>query len=123
MKATCWWDKQQVDFINSHNISRSTKATVKHQVRGKQTQAQIDYAEHYNGVDQNDRDSADYSTSIRTTRYYLRIFCWAKDCVLHACSVIVRWLADAGLGRKVGRCNAANITGVTTSKSTLALLY
>ena len=38
--------------------------------------------------------------SIRTTRYYLRIFCWAKDRVLHACSVIVRWLADAGIGQE-----------------------
>ena len=107
VKATSWRDKKQVDFLDSHNISRSTKATVKRHVRGKQTrdvitapQSQVDYAEHFNGVDRNDRDSADYSTSIRTTRYYLRIFCWAKDRVLHACSVIVRWLADAGIGQE-----------------------
>jgi hypothetical protein len=45
--------------------------------------AQADYVANYNAVDRNDWDSADYSTTIRTNRYYLRIFCWALD-VIHA---------------------------------------
>ena len=42
-----------------------------------------------NGVDRNDRDSRDNSTSIRTTRYYLRISFWALDRVLHAMYQVV----------------------------------
>lgn len=37
---------------------------------------QQDYMKYFNAVDLNDWDSADYLTSIRTNRYYLRIFCW-----------------------------------------------
>ena len=58
------------------------------------------YAEHYNAVDKNDRDSADYSTSIRTTRYYLRIFFWILDRVVYTCYVVVCSLANANVGNK-----------------------
>ena len=51
--------------------------------------AQQTYVEFFNAVDRNDRDSADYSTSICTNCYYIRIFCWALDCVIHVCYVIV----------------------------------
>jgi hypothetical protein len=49
-------------------------------------------------VDINDRDSADYSTSIRTNRYYLRMLCWSLDRVIHACYVVVCECAKAGVG-------------------------
>ena len=39
------------------------------------TRTQQDYMKYFNAVDLNDWDSADYLTSIRTNRYYLRIFC------------------------------------------------
>ena len=42
---------------------------------------------------------ADYSTSIRTNRYYLRIFCWGLDRVVHAVYVVVCFLAKAGVGK------------------------
>ena len=47
-------------------------------------QAQADYVANNNAVDRNDWDSADFSTTIRTNQYYLRIFCWALDRVTHA---------------------------------------
>ena len=53
-----------------------------------------------NGVDQNNRDSADYSTSIRTNRYYLRIFCWGLDRVVHVVYVVVCFLAKGDVGKK-----------------------
>ena len=56
-----------------------------------------------NGVDRNDRDSADYSTSIRTNRYYLRIFCWGLDRVVHAVYVVVCFLAKGDVGKKNGK--------------------
>jgi len=47
------------------------------------------YAKAFNAVDRNDRDSADYSTSIRTNRYYIRIFCWVLDHVVHVVFAMV----------------------------------
>ena len=44
------------------------------------------------------RDSADYSSTIRT--YYLRIFCWALDRVIHAVYVVVCFLIKSDIGQK-----------------------
>jgi hypothetical protein len=60
--------------------------------------SQKHYREHFNAVDINDRDSADYSTSIRTNRYYIRMLCWSLDRVIHACYVVVCECAKAGVG-------------------------
>jgi hypothetical protein len=62
--------------------------------------ARDDYAEFFNAVDRNDRDSSDYSTSIRTNRYYLRIFCWGLDRIIHCLFVVVTELAKLDLGLK-----------------------
>ena len=53
-----------------------------------------------NDEEGNDRDSADYSTTIRTNRYYLRIFCWALDRVIHAAYVVVCFLIKSDIGQK-----------------------
>ncbi len=66
------------------------------------SRAQADYVANYNAVDRNDRDSADYSTTIRTNRYYLRIFCWALDRVNHAAYVVVYFLSKVTLDKKSG---------------------
>ena len=47
-----------------------------------------------NGVDLSDKDSAKYSTSLRTNRWYLRIFFWLIDRVVHACFLIAVFLAS-----------------------------
>jgi hypothetical protein len=54
---------------------------------------------YFNAVDRNDRDSADYSTSVRTSRYYLRIFFWVLDRVVHSMYVIVCYLAAGNIGK------------------------
>ena len=61
------------------------------------TRAQQDYMKYFNAVDRNDRDSADYLTSICTNRYYLRIFCWILDRVNHVLYVVVCYLANSGI--------------------------
>ena len=78
---------------------------MKRHVRGKRdreiidgVQAQVEYSKWYNAVDRNDRDSADYSTTIRTNRYYLRIFCWALDRVIHCEYQVVCFLVSLGIG-------------------------
>jgi len=52
-----------------------------------------------NGVDRKDRDSRDYSTSILTILWHLRIFRWAMDRVVHAQHSIVVFLAEQGIGK------------------------
>jgi hypothetical protein len=61
--------------------------------------AHADYLKSMNGVDWNDRDSHDYLTSIRTNQWYLRIFCWAMDWVVHAQHSIVIFLAKQDIGK------------------------
>jgi hypothetical protein len=65
--------------------------TVNRREKGKNTsteiaapRAQQDYVKYFNAVDRNDHDSADYSTSICTNHYYLLIFGWILDRVIHA---------------------------------------
>ena len=36
----------------------------------------------------------------RTNRYYLRIFCWALDRVIHAANVVVCFLIKSDIGQK-----------------------
>ena len=90
VQCTTWRDKKQVVFLHYTGIGRSKDHSVRRHSRGKREReviaapnSQKNYAESFNGVDRNDRDSADWSTMIRTTRYYLRIYCWALDRVIH----------------------------------------
>jgi hypothetical protein len=105
IQCTTWKDKKQVMFLHTNTIGRSKDNHVRRHVRGQRDRNIIraplcldTYSEWFNAVDRNDRDSADYSTTIRTNRYYILILCWALDRVLHACYVIVCECAKAGIG-------------------------
>jgi len=105
IQATTWRDKKQVCFVSSSSVGFSNGLSVKRHVRGKKdreiisgVRAQQEYSKWYNAVDRNDRDSADYSTTIRTCRYYIRIMCWALDRVIHCEYTIVSWFAVHELG-------------------------
>jgi hypothetical protein len=108
IQATTWRDKKQVCFLSTNEVGFSDGSTVKRHTRRKATRdtidsprARDDYAEFFNAVDRNDRDSYDYSTSIRTNRYYLRIFCWGLDRIIHCLYIVVVELAKLDLGLKV----------------------
>jgi hypothetical protein len=94
--------------LSTNEVGFSDGSTVKRHTRRKATRdtidsprARDDYAEFFNAVDRNDRDSYDYSTSIRTNRYYLRIFCWGLDRIIHCLYIVVVELAKLDLGLKV----------------------
>jgi len=59
--------------------------------------ARARYAKYFNAVDRNDRDSTDYSASIRTNCYYIRIFCWVLDCVVHVVFAVVLYYCQLGV--------------------------
>ncbi len=65
--------------------------------------SQKDYVTYFSAVDRNDQDSSDYSTSIRTNHWYLRLVFWALDCVLHVVCVIAIFCANAKIGPKKWR--------------------
>ena len=82
-----------------NQVGFSNGLSVKRHVKGKSTReviegprAQRDYITFFNAVDRSDRDSADWSTSIRTNRYYIRILCWVLDLW---CTHSLLWLCIA----------------------------
>jgi len=53
-----------------------------------------EYSAHMGGVDSKDQDTADNSTSLWTTWYYLPIFFWILDSIIHAMYVIAKDYAE-----------------------------
>ena len=105
MQCTTWKDTKQVMFLVTNRVGFSRGLTVKRHVKWKKKRetilelhAHADYIKSMNGADRNDRDSRDYSTSIRTSRWYLCIFCWAMDRDVHSQHSIVIFLAEQGIG-------------------------
>jgi hypothetical protein len=78
-----WKDKKQVGFLHTHLLGqRWWVDETRYQNKKRRLVIncrQKNYAKNMNGVDRNDRDSADYTTSIRINRWYLRIFFWVLD--------------------------------------------
>ena len=107
IQCTTWRDKKQVCFLSSNRVGASEGLTVRrHTKKRKQREvlaaprAQRDYVRFFAAVDRNDRDSSDYSTTIRTCRYYLRIMCWILDRVVHTMYVVVVACVSAGIGKR-----------------------
>jgi hypothetical protein len=77
-------------FLATNRVGFSQGLTVQRHVKGEkcetiqQPNAHADCVRSMGGIDRNDQDSHDYSTSIRTNRWYIRIFCWVLDWVVHA---------------------------------------
>ena len=54
--------------------------------------SQRDYVIYFNDVDKNDHNSSFYLTIIQKIRYYLRIFFWALDRVVHTLFAVACYL-------------------------------
>ena len=118
VQATTWKDKKQVCFLSSSSIGFSDGLTVKRHTRKRAKRdtipaprAQAEYVKYFNAVDRNDRDSSDYSTTIRTNRYYLRVFTWSLDRIIHCAYVIACSLAKNNIGPKSWRGKYDNKNG------------
>ena len=92
MQGTMWRDKKMVGYLHTHKVE-PTKSDTQVQRYDKATGQRIkinapavcaDYSKYMNGVDRMDRDNADWSVSIRTNRWYLRVVFWILDCVIFA---------------------------------------
>jgi len=107
IQCTTWRDKKQVMFLHTHLVGPSSGYSVRRHVKVKSKRVklsapriQADCAKHFNAVDSNDRDSADYSCSVRTTRWFLRIVFWLVDRVVLSCFIIVCSLSQDNRGPK-----------------------
>jgi len=94
-------------FLHSAFVgpSKGTNTAVRRHVKGQKQRVHLsapivqrEYAKHFNAVDRNDRDSSDYTCSIRTARWYLRIFFWLLDRVVLSLFIIVCFLAQHNIG-------------------------
>jgi hypothetical protein len=52
-----------------------------------------DYSKHMDGVDHKDRDTTDWTVSLKSNRWYLRIFYWLVNGTLNAAYCIILALA------------------------------
>jgi len=89
-QATVWKDKKLVGFLHNHIVEPIGNWVVPRYDKSKRRRVEIpshlvskDYGENYGGVDRNDRDASDYTVSVRTNRFYLRIFFWLFDATIH----------------------------------------
>ena len=104
IQCTTWRDKKQVMFVHTKAVGRTETGSVLRHVKGsskrvslKAPNVQKIYANNFNAVDRNDRDSADYTCSIRTNRWYLRIFFWLLDRAIFAMYIVlVNYYQDTG---------------------------
>jgi len=97
-------------FLHTHLVGPSSGYSVRKHVKGKSLRVALsaprikaDNAKHLNAVDRNDRDSADYSCSIRTSRWYLRIVFWLLDRVVYSSFIIVCALSQDNRGPVEGK--------------------
>ena len=102
MQCTTWKDKKQVMYLATNwvGFSQGLSSSMWKEKKCEtilQPQAHAAYVWSMNGVDQNDQDSRDYSTSIHTNWWYLRIFWWALDQVVHVQHSLVTFLAEQGI--------------------------
>jgi hypothetical protein len=89
-----------VGFLHNNLVQPTKDYFVKRYVKNKARRVSIsshkivsDYSKHMNGVDHKDRDTADWTVSLKSNRWYLRIFYWLVDGILHAAYRIVLALA------------------------------
>ena len=95
MMGTTWIDKKQVGVIHNHMVQPAGDHTVKRWSKVKKKKLEIpshgvitDFSKNMNAVDRNNRATADYSISVRTNRFYMRLFFWTVDGVLNSSHIV-----------------------------------
>jgi hypothetical protein len=77
--------------LHSAQVSKSSGHTVQRWSRKEKKRVSVvappvtrEYSDCMGAVDMNDGDGANYSVSFRSNRWYLRLFCWSLERVIHA---------------------------------------
>ena len=104
MQATVWRDKKVVGFLHNHLVEPCADDFVERFSPRRKSKKKInshaitsDHIENFNGVDHKDRDTADWTVSLKSNRFYLRTFYWCLDGVIHAMHVIASNIAKTAM--------------------------
>jgi hypothetical protein len=99
IQCSTWKDKKQIMFVHTNTDVGSSRGqhSVSRSVRGS-TGQRSNYAELFQAIDRNDRDSADSTVSICTNRWYMRVFFWIVDRVIYCLFVVVVFCAKDNVG-------------------------
>ena len=100
-----WKDRKQVTFLTTdHPRDPKEGGTTKRYVKGKRNRVEIpcpiqqkEYADNFHAVDRMDRNHADFTVSLKSNRWYLRLFFWMFDQVVFSMFIIVQACAKSGL--------------------------
>ncbi len=129
MQYTTWKDKKNrlyflllIELGSARDWLSSGMQKGKKRETIQESHAHADYVRSMNGVDRNDWDSRDYSTRIRSNLWYIRIFCWALDRVIHS-HLLWHFLLSRVLESKSGRNRGTKIKVIMISKLILGYLF
>ena len=89
-QATVWRDKKQVGIVHNKHVEPFGTHSVKRYSKDSRKREEIpsakvvsDYGKNYSAVDRIDRDTSDWTVSVQTNRFYLRIEFWLLDTTIH----------------------------------------
>jgi hypothetical protein len=103
MQASVWRDKKQVAMLHNvdviqpdqdtHKVLRmSPNSKKKKEVNSPRVISS--YSSTYNGVDRKDRDTSDWTISVKSHRWYLRLYYWMVDAAIHSSYLLVVHIAN-----------------------------
>jgi hypothetical protein len=98
MQASVWEDKKQVAMLHNvdviqpnqdmHTVLRmSPKSKKKKEVNSPRAISSFDST--FNGVDRKDRDTSDWTISVKSHRWYLRLNYWVVDAAIHSSYLLI----------------------------------
>ena len=105
MQVTTWKDHKQVIFVHTHLVGNEiAKTKVERYIKGRKKRIEIecsavvkDYSLNINGIDKSDHDRCDISVTIRSIGWYLRIWLWTMEMLIHCVYVVVCYCANEGI--------------------------
>ena len=92
-------------FLHAHLVGNEiAKTKVERYIKGRKKRIEIecsavvkDYSLNINGIDKSDHDRCDISVTIRSIGWYLRIWLWTMEMLIHCVYVVVCYCANEGI--------------------------
>ena len=88
-QATTWKDKKQIGVLHNYLVESTSDSTILHYNKTTHMSEPVlvprildDYSHHMGGIDHVDRDSADYSFSLKLERFYLHLLYWIINAIV-----------------------------------------
>jgi hypothetical protein len=98
VQATTWKDTRLVGFLHNYKVNKMVEGehsvlrwspAARKRIEIESPAVTPEYAKNMGRVDMKDRDTSDWTVSVRMGRYYFRIFFWLLDGTIHAMYIVV----------------------------------